>query len=282
MGPYRRSLLGLLAVAGLVLVSCSSGPQPPKPGTPGFFWLAAKENFKTGDYVKASDQLEQVTKSQNEHTASAWPWRLVLVSALAHVYMDLADQFEDGARVNKVNPTPLRRRVSDFRSLAARNALVFAEAVDRFAKEHKDGEVTLDFPFPTGSPAPVAALKRVREGAPLPGPEMESAQRSAVQRAVLLETCRAVGAANDTAKAQELLKSPPAKIPRDVFVRAMAESMYEIAAVFGQRKADQPERQTLFLTRAQDLAAKLADSKESKDLKSKIEAELKKSKTRKP
>src|ERR1039458_6210743 len=38
--------LGLLAAG----TSCSSGPQPPQPGTPAFFWAATNETYRAGDY----------------------------------------------------------------------------------------------------------------------------------------------------------------------------------------------------------------------------------------
>ena len=42
-----------LSIVALVAVgtSCQSGPQPPQPGTPAFFWAAAGETYRAGDEV---------------------------------------------------------------------------------------------------------------------------------------------------------------------------------------------------------------------------------------
>src|ERR1039458_5315607 len=52
---------------------------------------------------------------------------------------------------------------------------------------------------------------QIAGGAWLPAAEIETAQKRATERAVLLATCRAAGAKNDPAKAQDLLKTGEAK-----------------------------------------------------------------------
>ena len=62
------SIAGLLAGAG---TSCSSGPQPPQPGTPAFFWAAAKETYRAGDFLKTSENLQRILATDNEFSARA-------------------------------------------------------------------------------------------------------------------------------------------------------------------------------------------------------------------
>ena len=71
------AILGAIPVI-LIANSCSTGPEPARMGTPPFYWLAAKETFTAADYVKTNNHLEQLTKSDNEFTSRALPWRLVL------------------------------------------------------------------------------------------------------------------------------------------------------------------------------------------------------------
>ncbi|MGH9719608.1 MAG: hypothetical protein ACRD8O_05310 [Bryobacteraceae bacterium] len=278
MGLYRWVLSGIVGSAA-ALLSCSGGPAPPTPGTLPFYWAAAQETFKTGDYIKTGDHLDQLTRSENEFTARAAPWRLILLAGLGRGYMDIAERFDQGVRANKTNPGPLRKRLLEYRSMASRYQLQFAEAFEKFQKTQTQGDVTLALPFPRGSPAPVAALNRVAEGAVLPTPELESAQTQALQRAVLLEVCRAAGAKDDAARASEILKTPPVQLPRPTFLFAMAESFSEGATLFGPRKLAQPDRLEYFNNRALDVLKGLPDSPQVKALKEKVQEESKKSKS---
>lgn len=178
--------------------------------------------------------------------------------------------------MNKSNPAPFRRQVSDYRSIASRLALSFAETLQQFEKTNPAGEVTLDFPFPAGAATPVAAINKAAEGMLVSGAELETAQKQALERAVLLAATRAVGAGDDAAKARDAFKSGSAKVPVDVFLRAMAQASLNRADVFAPMKLDQPDRFKFFCSHALDLAKKLPAGKESKELTAKIEDTMKK------
>lgn len=259
----------------MTAVSCSTGPSPPAKGTPAFYWAAAQENYKTGDYIKASEQLEQLTKSDNEYSARAWPWRLVLLSGLAQGYIDLADHFEYGARANKANPSPFRKYVSDYRSNAQRLTLQFAEAYKTFEKKLPE-KMELAFDPPMGTANQPAVLTKVSNGILATPGEIEPAQRDMLRRSVLLSACRAAGSPKDAAKLAELLKSGQAAVPRNVFVQAMAESLVDQAALFERQKLDLPDRRKFFLSNAIEALKTLPESKEIKEVRLKAESGLKK------
>ncbi len=269
--------LSVLAVVVFCFVStsCSSGPEPPKPGSPAFFWAAAKETYAAGDYQQTIQHLYSVCKTQNEFTAKAQPWYLILTSGMTRGYVELADTFEIGARANRANPTPFRREMTQYRTFASRLALQFAEAFENMEKNYKFGAVTLDFPFPTGSAIPTPQLSRIGKGEIPGGAVLDDIRRSTLQTYVLLETCRAVGAPDDTAKAQEAFKSGSAQVPRDVFYLEMARNLNDQSQMFSRAKLDQPERLKLFNTHALDVAKTLPETKDSKALIGKIEKSLK-------
>lgn len=275
MGHVRTVLWVSSAAILMTAVSCSTGPARPAKGTPAFYWLAAQENYKTGDYLKTSEHLEQLTATENEFTARAWPWRLVLVSGLAQGYIDLADQFEYGARANKANPSPFRKYMSDYRSNAQRFALQFAQAYKTFEKNLPE---KMDFVFspPMGTANQPAVLTRVSSGILAAPAEIEPAQRDMLRRSVLLSACRAAGAPKDVAKLTEFLKSGQAAVPRDVFIQAMAESLVDQAALFERQKLDLPDRRKFFLSNALEALKPLPDKKEIKEIRLKAEAGLKK------
>src|SRR5689334_10966966 len=103
-----RGAFGVFAIAGssLIAISCSNAPQPPQPGTPAFYWAAAKTTYGSGDFVKASENLSQLIRTDSEFSARAQPILMVLSAGMARAYMDLADNFEEGARANRANPMP--------------------------------------------------------------------------------------------------------------------------------------------------------------------------------
>ena len=98
-----RTLATALAVAGLVAAatSCSSGPEPPKPGTPAFYWAAARETWRGGDYLKTSEHLQRILAGENDFCARARVWDAVISGGVAQAYIELADNWEAGARANR-------------------------------------------------------------------------------------------------------------------------------------------------------------------------------------
>src|ERR1035441_3033043 len=141
-------MLGLVAAG----TSCSSGPQPPQPGTPAFYWAAAKGSYRAGDFVKTSENLQRILVDENEFSARARAWDAVISSGLAQGYMELADAWETGARSNRLNPTPFRKQVSALRALASASAIQFTEDIHKVVEGNKDPKILLAFAYPAGTP----------------------------------------------------------------------------------------------------------------------------------
>lgn len=274
--PYKQALMIALATGVVLLMnSCTSAPPPPAKGTPAFFWSAAKETFSAGDYVKASNHLEQLCKTDNEYVARAQPWKLILDTGMARAYMALADRFERGSYANRTNPTPFRRRMGEYRVLAAQYAVQAAETMFKFRDKNKDAQILLDFTYPTGSAAEIPQLNKIGQGILIQDAELESVVNKTLQREVLMMTCAAAGAPEDTAKTQELFKSPPVRVPRPGFLLAMAEAFYDLSKLFARDKLDQPQRLGALCKEALAALEGVPESKKTKELKGKIEKTLK-------
>jgi hypothetical protein len=269
----RGMATGILLVSCLVLSSCS-GDNAPQKGTPAFYWAAAKETFAVKDYAKTIDHLENLTATDNEFTARGRTWLLVLTSGLARGYMDLAQSFDDGSRTNKSSPTEFRRRTNTYRGEANRMALGFVEAFDKFQKG-KDDPVPIAFPFPTGSAAPVVQLTKASSGMAMAATEIDSAEKRAIERGVVLAACQAAGAPDDPAKTQELLKAGSHQVPRAEFVTAMAGTLFEESKLYGSRQIANPDRVKIFCTRALDALKTVPETKQTKELVTKINKSLK-------
>ncbi len=262
--------------ASLIAISCSSGPRPPQPGTPPFFWAAAKQTFNAGDYTKALDNLASLTKSDNDFTARALPWQLVLSAGMFQGYQDLAETYEGGAKAKRDNPTPFRKQVTLCRTAAGQLAMQFAEAYHKFQQTNKEGPVTLAFPYPAGNTMPAPALKRISSGIIVPEAEADTMQKQALQRGVLLAVCRALGVGEDVAKAQEMFKAENVQAPRDSFQLAMANALYEQSQLFTRDKLDRPDRMDILNKEAMEVAKGLPANKETKALLNKIQKSTKK------
>lgn len=274
-----QNTIALASLTALLIstYSCASGPAPPKAGTAAFSWLAAKENFQAGDYLKTVDHLDRVLRTDNEFVADARAWRLVMGAGLADAYRELTEQFEHGGRTNKTNPTPFRRKAVDYRTLSERNATVLAELYGNYEKSQPEGDVNIVFGYPPrGSFALPGAIGKIAQGQVPADGDIVTAQSGMLQRAVLSSVCAAVGARKDGAKAQQILKEPPIKAPRGAFELAMAQTLYDASTVFGPMKGSQPARQVRLLELAAQALSKAAgDDKLIKELKQQIERDKK-------
>jgi hypothetical protein len=270
---YRIAAACAAISANLILISCS-GPSGPQPGTPAFDWAAAKETYAAGDYAKTTDNLEKVIATENEFTPKARPFLLVVTAGMAHGYMELADRYETGARANRSDPIAFRRNMSACRTQANQLALHFAEYVGTFLK-NKDENIALAFSFPTGSATPPVVLTKIASGIVPTQADVDGAQKQNIEHAVLLAACSAAGAPDDPAKAAEIFKAPDAKVTRAVFVTAMASALFEQSQLYDRQKLDDPEKMKIFCTRAQDALKTIPETKQTKELGTKIEKALK-------
>lgn len=277
MKPSAVRSFSIFAIisGGLVVTSCSTGPEPPKIGTPAYYWSAAKETYAQGDYLKASEHLENLSKTENEYRARALPWNLILTAGMAKGYSDLADNFEFGAKANRANPTPFRRQMGEYRKYASTLALQFAYAHEILEKTNKDPKIALDFTFPTGSALSHPQFSKIGNGELLAPPVLDDVRRATLQTAVLHAACRAVGSDDDVAKSQEIFRAGNVQVPREVFFLGMANSLYDLSQIFGRTKVDQPERVQFFLTHASEALKPLPETKDSKALAAKIQKALK-------
>jgi hypothetical protein len=265
----RALLVFTVVVFSLIAAACSSGPQPPQPGTPGFYLASAKSTFAAGDFLKTSDNLSQLNNS-SEFAARTRPWSIVMSAGLAKGYMDLAENFEYGARANRTNPAPFRRQVSQLRSMAGNAAMQCAESTKKFLAENKADTVALEFPFPRGNSAEPVPLQRVAKGMMVPDAEIEDLTKTMVQRGVLMTTARMVGASDDVAKALDTFKSGDVKVARAVFLEATAKALVDQADLYTSTKLDQPDRVKLLCLQATDALQSIPATKDTKELLAKI------------
>ncbi|MBN8731860.1 MAG: hypothetical protein J0L64_15055 [Acidobacteria bacterium] len=269
----------LLISLQLILTGCSGGGPPAvKPGTNAFYWQAANENFPKGDYLKTSDQLERVMRTDNEFKPKAQPWRLALLAGMMNGYRELANQYELGGRTNKANPGTFRKLASNYRGMASRSAMALADAYKDFSKDKPQGDVELVFPYPgrgtTGMPPSV--LKIAAGNVPTDN-DIATVEAAMLQRGVLRAVCDAVGAPGDAAKAQEMMKTTPVTVPRAKFEMGLARAFYDASEIFNPYKGSEPVRQRIMLETAAKALKNGPDAKDKDvvELSKKIDGDTK-------
>lgn len=262
------------AVLGLAagLISCASGPAP---NTPPWYWQAALDTFRTGDFPKAIDHLSAISEPGGEYAARAQPFRLVVAAGVATGYVDLAEAFEAGARINQKAATEFRRRMNVYRSQANRRVLSFAENFLAFRKADPGASIPIAFPYPSGSPLPVAELTKAGQGIVLSETELATAERRAIERAVLMAACAAVGAEEDTARAQQVFSGDNVTVPRETFLFAISKQLHQLSELYSPAKRNEPDRYKLLNEEALETLKSLPDNPDVKKLIEKIEKILK-------
>ena len=265
----RAFLAFAAAGVSLIAAGCSSGPQPPQPGTPAFYWAAARSTYAAGDFLKTSDNLSQLGSSADYGTRSQ-PWFIVVQAGLAKGYMDLAENFDYGAHANRANPTPFIRQEHQLQSLASSAVMALAETHHKFLAAPPTDTLLFEFPYPTGSAAEPVQLQRVAKGMIVPDADLEGLQKAMVQRGVLLTVTDMVGASGDPAKALDVFKAPEVKVPRATFLTATAKAFSNLADLYTPRKLDQPDRLNLLCDEATAALKQVPESKDTKDIQARI------------
>jgi len=278
MNHSEHHRLSFCAVAGALLLtaSCGSkGPAPPKPGSPAFVWAIAQDSCKAGDYLKTNESLEQLLGGKSDFVARAAPVKLVLGAGLAQGYIVLADKFEAGTKVTRSNPAVFRKQMSECRRQARTIAMQVVEAAHQHLNNWKDPNVTFAFPFPAGSAEEAAALAKVASGTQLTPSEVEKMTRQTLQRGVVLVASRVAGFPKDVEKARAAFKPEDTQLPREQFVLALVNTLWEISGLFGPKKMNEPDRLRMFYQEALAALETLPPSQEKKELTDKIQKALK-------
>ena len=271
----KRFPITLLVLFALCLAACQSGKQTIQPGTPAFFWSSAKQAYSTGDYPRAAEQFGKLTQSDNEYRDRARTALVLLTSGMVQGYLEVADAYVAGGRMNPNNRTAFHKRASTARSHAKSTLMQFIEATHVLTEQAKGETIEIELGYPTGTLADLPPLQKVMKGVLPPDSEAESTQAAAIQKGVLAIVCSAVGAKDDSAKAAEAFKKAPVQIPRGTLMSAIGAAMVDQSRLFGPKELDEPLRLKMLMTEAKEALALSPASKERKELEAKIDKALK-------
>jgi hypothetical protein len=275
---YRRLVLAALCAAFVVLclTSCDSGPSAAQPGTPPYYWGAAGDTWRSGDYVKTLDHLSHLTADQNEFTVRARAWEIVVASGVARGYLDLTDACESGIKKEPARAVAIRRQMSAWRAIANSTTLELAETFQEFSAANKEQSIPLEFTWPPqGSATMPAQRDRFAAGSPLTPAEIEALELAMVRRGVILAAARVTGAGEDAAKGQELFRKPKPAVSTETFMVGMGQALYDLSALYGPKKLDTPTRHDMMITLATNALKPYPKNEDAADLLAKIAREAK-------
>jgi len=261
---------------GLLATSCETGPRPPEPGTPAFYWGAALETYKAGDLAKTNADLQEVLQSDNDFTARARIFQIAVSAGMARGAEELGSAYEAGIKLNRNDPGPLRRRLTQVRAQAGHSALDLAQQVQTLLAQDKSPQISLEFPFPPGSAAEPPALQRLRTGMIMPDADADTLEAAMLEKGVVEVVCRLAGSADDTAKALQVFQQSPVRVTRETFLLAAARILNDEAVIFTQKQLDQPQRLRAMYQQALAALGQAPESKDTKALTSQIQAAMKK------
>jgi len=255
----------------LALIGCSMGPASPEPGTPAFSWNEAKTAYHAGDCAKANDNLNNLLQHDNEFTAKAQPWALVLSSGIATGMMELSDAYKAGGIKNPDHPVALVRLASDSLRDANSAALPGVETFRKFVQKNKDPQILLAFEYPPVNPSEPAALRSVTKGNMLNSADVDALKQAMMQRGVAAAVARVVGEPEDSLKVPDMFKTQPVLVPRERFLFGMAQLLYDQAQLYDKKHINDPRRANLFCTEAANALKGLPEDKPVKELLQKIQ-----------
>jgi hypothetical protein len=277
--PYSitsAAIAALLAAILLILstTACNTAnkPAPPKPGTVAYSWISAEESYRQKNYQRTNEHLARLVSAQSEYRDRARLWSLIVSSGVASGYRELADAYENGARLNRAQLYDYRDRMGKARRAANQAAMMFVESFHQYLAAGKEAPLAFEFAFPQGKTAEPLQLTKLNKGITLQAADHEVLEREIVERAVVRTASQVVGGVDDLEKARTQFKQPS----RELFLKTMAQSLYENADLYNPRKLDEPRRLHILCKEALEAVALLPDSKDRKQLESKIRDLMKK------
>ncbi|MBI5085987.1 MAG: hypothetical protein HZB13_15490 [Acidobacteria bacterium] len=268
-----RPLL-LVAATSVALLSCSTSkaPQPPKPGTPGFYWLAGQASFKKGDFAGAAKNLSNVARSEHENKAAARLLLTAIYSGQAQGDMEWVAALDAGLKVARTRQLEFRRLISAARSSAHQNAMQCGEQGHTFMGTVSADEVTLSCGIPDIARDTPSELEKIEKGA-LPQPtEVEQIHSQMLNRGVLLSLARLTGG-GDVEKAKSAFAAGPVKLSRQQLQMYLAGEFVLAADLYTSKKLDMAGRLKVMCDEATEALASVPPSPERAKLEKKI-AEL--------
>lgn len=276
------ALLGAIGAACL-FTACSGGDSNAVQfGTPAWYWQAAQDTFKTGDFGKTDEHLSELVKGDSEWKQRAAVWKVVLLSGLIRGNMELVEACKRGMEEKKSSIDALQNPLQQYQRDGRRFTIELLESWGKLKQAIGDGPtLPIEFPFPAGSASQSPVVTGIRAGTAPDAAQMIDAAKATLQRGVLLDITEYVGAGEDVPKAQGMFSTLPIQVPAVEFWNEVGNNLFDMTPLFGVRGINDPTIRKIMLERSLDalsgaLASENAELKKTaEEKKAAIEKELK-------
>jgi len=243
IAPYLR-LLGLIVLAGIILISC--GPTTNQPAASTSPYDRAKDAFKSGQIDKALELTNKLATATPpaDSTERARVLRAVIYTGELKSANELAEAYSKGAEKAKNSQfqASYRRLHNDNLSAAAKAALNLAETAHQLAPDGAVAkELTLDVSYPTTEgPAEIAQLARVEEGGWIEPDVQESVAADAQRKGI--DDALADAVSGDRAKARQALANGSTQLQGAAFAIFLSKELADGAVVFNRHHGRDPQK----------------------------------------
>ena len=260
--------LGLVVVAGTVMISCGPTANKPVTTSPTSGYERAKEAFKSGQLDKALELTDKlaIATPPADSTDRARVLRAVIYAGELKSASALTDAYTQGAK-KAMNPrfqTEYRRLQNQNLEVAARAALNLAETAHQIAPDGVIAkEVILEASYPvTEGPVEVKDLARVEQGGWLEPDQQDGAAADSLRKG--LDDALAEVVAGDRAKARQALADGSLKLDGTSFALFLTKELADGAVIFDRHHARDPQKLIALCSEGEDtLKAAFASLKET-------------------
>lgn len=285
LNKARRSALIFFAALGAAVlsISCSGGDSNTVQfGTPAWYWQAAQDTFKAGDFAKTNEHLAELVKGDSEWKQRAAVWRMVLLTGLIRGNMELVDACRQGMEENKASVSTLQVPMQQYQRDGRQYTVDLLESWGKLKEAIGDGpSIPLEFPFPVGNATEPPALSAIKKGAVSDSAQLTDAAKQTLQRAVLLDVTLYAGAGEDVPKAQGMFNTLPVQASAVEFWSTVGDNLFDTSSLFAVRRINDPTIRKIMLERSLDSLTRALASEDdelkkgAEKKKEEIEKELK-------
>ncbi len=253
--------------ATLALLGCStdggeSQANALKPGSPEWFLDATVMNVERGDFVKALEHLENATKGEGPGAERAVVWRTVMTAGLALGHREAAEACKEGIEAKPDSAANLRGPLQQAQRDSRQYTIELVEGLGDFEKVLAKGQVTLDFPFPTGATNESPVMAGIAGGDAVPEQQLADGIAHTLRRHQILSVAEMAGVPGDANAAQAKFDAGPVSVSEDHARITVVRYLADISPMFDTQMLNDPKIRKIVLDRADQWIAPYLESED--------------------
>jgi hypothetical protein len=204
--------------------------------------------------VKTQEHLGRLLDADSPFKARAAAWRAVVLGGLSRGHKELGEAYATGVQEKEARAKEFQNPIQQNRRDARQYAIELTESLGKISQALQGSDkVTLEFPFPTGSPNPSPVLGVIRGGEAPPQNQQIEAAMETIKRSILLQTTEMVGDGEETNRARTKFESGPVEISRTEFDFRLGQTLFAISGLFERKQLNEPQVRKILLERSLSL-----------------------------